>query len=137
MKDRAFNYTLKYNFDFVDVDLNSNLNREGCGCKDNCRNKSKCSCWQLTIKRATKGRRMNESKLANFGYRNKKLIEIIPSGIVECGANCKCCADQCVNRVVGLQHGLQHELEVFMTTNRGWGVRTNVNIPNGKHNSWQ
>lgn len=51
------------------------------------------------------------------------------SGIVECGNNCKCSVEKCVNRVV--QHGLQHELELFKTEEKGWGVRTKNDLPKG------
>lgn len=132
LEDGSFNYITNYNFDFVDVELKSNLQREGCGCTDNCRNKAKCSCWQLTIRRMLKRPLKNDDlnlKYKNTGYKNMRLENIVSSGIVECGTNCKCCADKCVNRVV--QHGLQHELELFKTPNRGWGVRTKTDLPSG------
>lgn len=132
LDERSFNYVTAYNFDYVDVELNSNLQRKGCDCTDNCRDKAKCSCWQLTVQRML-GRSLNEDDLKqnkkNIGYKNKRLQDIVSSGIVECGANCKCCADKCLNRVV--QHGLQHELDLFKTPNRGWGVRALTDLPPG------
>ncbi|KAJ0023287.1 hypothetical protein NQD34_003186 [Periophthalmus magnuspinnatus] len=41
--------------------------------------------------------------------------------VFECNALCLC-GDSCQNRLV--QMGVRHKLEVFWTTNRGWGVRT-------------
>lgn len=127
----SFNYITNHKFDYVDVDLQSNLGRNGCGCTDNCRDKTKCSCWQLTIQRMMKRapKRGDILKNKNVGYKNMRLEDIVSSGIVECGSNCKCCADKCVNRVV--QHGLQLELELFKTQDRGWGVRTKTDLPSG------
>lgn len=51
----------------------------------------------------------------------------ISTGIVECGSECKCSKEKCVNRVV--QNGLQHQLELFMTKLKGWGVRTKIDLP--------
>lgn len=131
LDEGSFNYITNYKFDYVDVDLKSDLGRHGCGCTDNCRDKSKCSCWQLTIQRMTKRapRKDDFVKNKNVGYKNMRLENIVSSGIVECGSNCKCCADKCMNRVV--QHGLQHELELFKTQDRGWGVRTKKDLPAG------
>lgn len=131
LSERAFNYITNYKFDYVDVELKSNLGRQGCECTDNCRDKSKCSCWKLTIQRKLNRAPQKDDLVKNkkVGYKNMKLSDVVSSGIVECGANCKCCNDKCVNRVV--QHGLQHELELFKTENRGWGVRTKIDIPSG------
>lgn len=131
LDDCSFNYITHYNFDYVDVELKENLKRKGCGCTDNCRDKAKCSCWKLTIQRMlNRPPRKDDLKNKNIGYKNMRLENIVSTGIVECGANCKCCMDKCVNRVV--QHGLQHELELFKTQNRGWGVRTVYDLPAGK-----
>lgn len=126
-----FNYITGYNFDYVDVELKSDLQRKGCDCTDNCRDKAKCSCWQLTVQRLL-GRPLKKDDLREHkkvGYKNMRLETVIPTGLIECGGNCKCCADKCQNRVV--QHGLQHELELFETSNRGWGVRTRNDLPPG------
>lgn len=127
--ERSFNYVLDYNFDYVDVELQSNLGRDGCNCEDNCRNKAKCACWQLTVQRSTK-RQLKErdfKQRQHIGYKNKKLEKVVSSGIVECGSKCKCCIDTCVNRIV--QHGLQIDLEMFKTKFKGWGVRTKYDLP--------
>lgn len=128
-KDNAFTYIKDYNFDYVATEPENNLGRTGCNCTDNCRNKLKCTCWQLTVKRLL-GRQPNECEYKMYekiSYKHMRLMEIVCSGIVECGSNCDCCVEQCVNRVI--QHGLQHKLELFKTKDRGWGVRTTADIP--------
>lgn len=127
-EDKSFKYINNYNFDYVDVDLKNDLGRAGCQCTDNCRDKIKCSCWQLTVKRLIKQPNQKDFKdNINVAYDLMRHTDIVCSGIVECGSNCKCCADKCVNRVV--QNGLQHKLELFMTKNKGWGVRAVTDIP--------
>ena len=49
--------------------------------------------------------------------------------IYECNSNCSC-SSRCYNRVV--QNGIQLRLQVFMTENRGWGLRCIDDIPKGK-----
>lgn len=126
-----FKYITAYSFDYIDVEPENNLGRIGCDCDDNCRDKLKCSCWKLTvqlaIQRTLTGRKLN--RYSGIGYTNMKLIKMIPTGIVECGVECKCCADKCANHVV--QNGTQHKLEVFMTENKGWGVRATTDLPEG------
>lgn len=129
LAEKSFKYINGYNFDYIDVEPNNDLNRTGCNCTDNCRDKLSCSCWQLTIERLL-GRRPKECDLKRnieIAYKNMRHTEIIHSGVIECGGSCKCCADKCVNRVV--QNGLQHELELFKTKNKGWGVKTATDIP--------
>lgn len=128
-EERSFNYVTKYNFDYIDVESKVDLQRKGCNCTDNCQDKSKCSCWQLTMERSLGRPLKKDDYKSNVGYKYMRLENIVPTGIVECGANCKCCADKCLNRVV--QRGLQHELDLFKTSNRGWGVRTRTDLPPG------
>lgn len=117
LKD-MFTYITDYNFKYVDVAKSrSDLNRKCCDCTDNCRNKLKCSCWQSTVRRTGEKHTKNFRSHMHVGYRNKRLHDIVYTGIVECGAQCKCRADQCVNRVV--QNGLQLELELFQTEKKG------------------
>ncbi|KAK7279059.1 hypothetical protein RJT34_24103 [Clitoria ternatea] len=47
----------------------------------------------------------------------------------ECGPSCKCFSS-CINNQVS-QHGVQFQLEIFMTELKGWGVRTRSFIPSG------
>lgn len=128
LEDKSFNYTKSYNYEFVG-ETEKNLGRSGCNCTDNCRDKLKCSCWQLTLERLIERTPKNVDlrNNAKVGYKHMRLMEIVYTGIVECGDNCKCCANTCVNRVV--QNGMQHKLEVFMTKDRGWGLRATTDIP--------
>lgn len=64
----------------------------------------------------------------DIGYQYKRLLEPVPTGIYECNARCKCSAN-CLNRVV--QNSLQLKLQVFKTSNRGWGLRCINDIPKG------
>ncbi|KAL7647252.1 UNVERIFIED_CONTAM: hypothetical protein RMT77_002510 [Armadillidium vulgare] len=97
-----------------------------CKCEDNCINKLECECWQLTIEAA----KTLSSKTINIniGYNYKRLYEQVPSGIFECNAECSC-KRSCLNRVV--QFPIKQKLQLFKTAQRGWGVRTLHDIPNG------
>ncbi|PWA23917.1 hypothetical protein CCH79_00010822 [Gambusia affinis] len=99
----------------------------GCECTDGCKDKSKCSCHQLTLQASgcTPGGQINQSA----GYSYKRLEECLPTGIYECNKRCKCCAQMCTNRLV--QHGLQVRLQLFKTQNKGWGIRCLDDIAKG------
>ncbi|XP_063055312.1 histone-lysine N-methyltransferase SETDB1-B isoform X2 [Engraulis encrasicolus] len=99
----------------------------GCDCTDGCKDKSKCSCHQLTIQATgcSPGAQLN----TNAGYVNKRLDECLPTGIYECNKRCKCCSQMCSNRLV--QHGLQVRLQLFKTQNKGWGIRCLDDIAKG------
>ncbi|XP_042206255.1 histone-lysine N-methyltransferase eggless-like isoform X2 [Homarus americanus] len=96
-----------------------------CDCTDDCLDKSKCSCWQLTIQ-GTRILERHENDSAGYHYR--RLFEQVQSGIYECNSRCKC-SSHCLNRVV--QHPLRLKLQLFKTARRGWGVRTLHDIPRG------
>lgn len=99
----------------------------GCDCTDGCRDKSKCSCHQLTLQATgcTPGGQINP----NAGYHNKRLEECLPTGIYECNKRCRCNMQMCTNRLV--QHGLQVRLQLFKTQNKGWGIRCLDDIAKG------
>ncbi|XP_029694472.1 histone-lysine N-methyltransferase SETDB1-B isoform X2 [Takifugu rubripes] len=99
----------------------------GCDCTDGCRDKSKCSCHQLTCQATgcTPGGQINQ----NAGYLYKRLEECLPTGIYECNKRCKCCPQMCTNRLV--QHGLQVRLQLFKTQNKGWGIRCLDDVAKG------
>ncbi|XP_075897044.1 histone-lysine N-methyltransferase SETDB1-B [Nelusetta ayraudi] len=99
----------------------------GCECTDGCRDKSKCSCHQLTLQATgcTPGAQINQ----NAGYLHKRLEECLPTGIYECNKRCKCCSQMCTNRLV--QHGLQVRLQLFKTQNKGWGIRCLDDVAKG------
>ncbi|XP_030388456.1 histone-lysine N-methyltransferase eggless [Scaptodrosophila lebanonensis] len=109
--------------------VNLNLDEEflvGCDCEDDCSDKSKCSCWKLTIEGV---KYCNPNKpVDEIGYQYKRLHEHVPTGIYECNSRCKC-KKNCLNRVV--QHSLEMKLQVFKTSNRGWGLRCVNDIPKG------
>ncbi|KAJ8024057.1 Histone-lysine N-methyltransferase SETDB1 [Holothuria leucospilota] len=97
-----------------------------CDCTDNCKDKAKCACQQLTIE-ATK---VTPPGVANpdAGYVYRRLLQSFPTGLYECNDKCKC-SSQCHNRVV--QNGLQLRLQVFKTEKKGWGIRCCDDIPKG------
>lgn len=99
----------------------------GCDCTDDCADKSKCACWQLTLQGAKYGN--PEIPIDEVGYEYKRLNDPVPTGIYECNNQCKCHKNQCLNRVV--QHPLQLKLQVFKTVNRGWGLRCLNDVPKG------
>ncbi|XP_050076749.1 histone-lysine N-methyltransferase eggless [Anopheles maculipalpis] len=110
--------------------VNLNLDKEflcGCDCEDDCADKSKCQCWQLTL---TGARFTNPYVDPNtVGYVYKRLLDPVLTGIYECNVQCKCRKDQCLNRVV--QNSLQTKLQVFNTHNKGWGIRCLNDVPKG------
>ncbi|KAG5271110.1 hypothetical protein AALO_G00176000 [Alosa alosa] len=99
----------------------------GCDCTDGCKDKSKCSCHQLTIQATgcTPGGQLNTSA----GYTHKRLDECLPTGIYECNKRCRCNHQMCTNRLV--QHGLQVRLQLFKTQNKGWGIRCLDDVAKG------
>ncbi|XP_032664339.1 histone-lysine N-methyltransferase SETDB1 [Odontomachus brunneus] len=97
-----------------------------CDCEDDCQDKNKCQCWQLTIQGATLGGKVPDTAV---GYVYKRLPEPVTTGIYECNSGCKCSVKTCLNRVV--QHPLGLKLQVFKTGPRGWGIRCLNDIPHG------
>ncbi|XP_041970175.1 histone-lysine N-methyltransferase eggless [Aricia agestis] len=95
----------------------------GCDCEDDCQDKSKCACWQLTLE----GARTIQME-GDVGYVYKRLPKPLPTGIYECNSRCKC-KHTCLNRVA--QHPLQLKLQVFKTLNKGWGIRALNDVPEG------
>lgn len=98
----------------------------GCDCTDDCLDKTKCACWQLTIGGAKYGNPYTPAE--EIGYEFKRLPEPVPTGIYECNSKCKC-KSNCLNRVA--QQPLQMKLQVFKTGNRGWGLRCLNDVPKG------
>ncbi|XP_052229285.1 histone-lysine N-methyltransferase SETDB1-like isoform X4 [Dreissena polymorpha] len=97
-----------------------------CNCEDNCRDRSKCACQQLTVESSAV---TNGGKpIPDSGYRHRRLEEPLSSGVYECNSRCKC-DKRCGNRVA--QNGLQNRLQVFKTEKRGWGLRCLDDIPHG------
>ncbi|XP_058793331.1 histone-lysine N-methyltransferase eggless isoform X2 [Phymastichus coffea] len=128
--DHAYPDTIKYTTQrepSEDVHMNLDPNFLcSCDCEDDCADKNKCQCWQLTIQGATLGGRVPN---AAVGYVYKRLPEAVTTGIYECNSRCKCSVKTCLNRVV--QHPLNLKLQVFKTAPRGWGIRCLNDIPLG------
>ncbi|KAK4470526.1 hypothetical protein MN116_006071 [Schistosoma mekongi] len=98
-----------------------------CDCTDNCRDRNKCSCQQLTIE-ASSLTNPNGIVDSQAGYRYRRLSQFTVGGVYECNSNCPC-DRRCSNRVV--QQGLWVRLQVFKTTRKGWGIRALNAIPKG------
>jgi len=114
----------------ITPDINLNLDSKflcGCDCIDNCEDKEKCSCWQLTNE-GPKNYPIYFKDYDDIGYSFKRLHKRVITGIYECNTSCKC-RKTCLNRVV--QEPLKTSLQVFFTENKGWGVRTLADIPKG------
>ncbi|KAK4558295.1 hypothetical protein RGQ29_007868 [Quercus rubra] len=91
-------------------------NAPGCNCKGKCTNAEKCSCARL-----------NGNDFPYVHDDGGRLGE--PRDVVfECGPNC-CCGLSCLNR--RSQQGLNYELEVYRTKDKGWAVRSRDFIPSG------
>ncbi|CAH8519243.1 unnamed protein product [Schistosoma turkestanicum] len=98
-----------------------------CDCTDNCRDRTKCACQQLTIE-ASSLTNPNGFVDSQAGYRYRRLAQFTVGGVYECNANCRC-DRRCSNRVV--QQGLWVKLQVFKTARKGWGIRALNAIPKG------
>lgn len=130
----TLNYNAPPKMDYMTVrqampGVNINVENEflcGCDCTDNCQDKSKCACWQLTIE----GQKIlpNLDRDPNIGYSYRRLPERVLTGIYECNKTCKC-SKSCLNRVV--QNPLSQKLQLFLTEKKGWGVRCLNDIPQG------
>ncbi|XP_070391784.1 histone-lysine N-methyltransferase SETDB1-B isoform X2 [Dermacentor albipictus] len=97
----------------------------GCDCEDDCQDREKCSCQQLTIA-ATEA--LTSGRNSNAGYHYRRLQEPHITGVYECNSQCHC-SRSCYNRVV--QNGLRARLQVFKTEKRGWGIRCLDDLPMG------
>lgn len=128
--DSTFPPACKYSAKRIPTeDVNLNLDPAfmcGCDCEDDCLDKTKCQCWQLTIA----GARFGNINIPpdEVGYAFKRLPEPVTTGIYECNSTCKC-KKTCLNRVA--QHPLEMKLQVFKTGNRGWGLRCLNDVPKG------
>lgn len=110
----------------VNLNLDSNF-LSCCDCTDDCQDKEKCQCWQMTIQttKCTKGSKLDP----NAGYQYRRLMNPVLTGVYECNSNCTC-RKTCLNRVA--QRPLQLRLQLFKTEKRGWGIRCLDDIPKGE-----
>uniref|UniRef100_A0A8C9TJP2 [histone H3]-lysine(4) N-trimethyltransferase n=1 Tax=Scleropages formosus TaxID=113540 RepID=A0A8C9TJP2_SCLFO len=104
----------------------------GCDCTDGCRNKSKCSCHQLTLQATeclpTGGEQAYFASVQSpFSFLSLPLS--LPFRVYECNKRCRCNPQMCTNRLV--QHGLQVRLQLFKTQNKGWGIRCLDDVAKG------
>lgn len=113
--------------------VNLNLNPDFlvcCDCTDDCKNKEKCQCWQLTISVmywpckcvskfyisfvifSLKATALGPSRKIdkNAGYQHRRLMQYVLTGIYECNSRCSCRVT-CLNRVV--QRPLNLRLQVY------------------------
>lgn len=110
------------------VSINTSLDfMVGCDCTDGCRDRTKCSCHQLTIDATSlfTGGPVD----VNAGYTHKRLTRYVPTGVYECNPLCRCDPWTCSNRLV--QHGQQLRLQLFMTRHKGWGIRCMDDLSKG------
>ncbi|KAL6900784.1 hypothetical protein ACP4OV_005460 [Aristida adscensionis] len=87
---------------------------EGCDCTSRCSDSASCACA------------VKNGGAIPFN-RNGAIVNAKPL-IFECGPSCKC-PDSCYNRVS--QGGMKIPMEVFWTTQTGWGVRSLRPISSG------
>jgi hypothetical protein len=153
--------TFEYITERISFTSNIIINKDninGCSCTDGCLDITKCACWQKTYDGIIQSHYYEDlinslkelfqqsidenddhtdnlrlflydalSK-RNFSYKHGRLLEKIHSGIYECNDKCKC-DSRCTNRCV--QFGLNTLLQIFYTSEKGWGVRTLYDLPAG------
>jgi len=128
------------NRSLLTVDHRQTTNLTCCSCTDNCRDRMKCECWLKTFRQAKcngneqisnwKRQNLNERQMiVRFGYNFQRLKTDVWSGIYECNSKCSCHRQHCTNRLV--QNGLFHQLQLFHTEKKGWGLRVLNDIPSG------
>lgn len=98
-----------------------------CDCTDDCADKSKCACFQMTI-RGAKYKNIMQEHEDDISYVWKRLHHLVPTGIYECNERCKC-SKRCLNKVV--QQPIQVKMQLFRTKNRGWGLECCHDISKG------
>ncbi|XP_062512876.1 histone-lysine N-methyltransferase SETDB1-like isoform X3 [Corticium candelabrum] len=97
-----------------------------CDCTDDCQDKESCACFQLTREA---GEAVGiDCDAVDVGYTFRRIQNAHRTAIYECNSRCKC-SSHCANRVV--QHGIQVRLQVFKTSQKGWGVRLLDDVQKG------
>jgi [histone H3]-N6,N6-dimethyl-lysine9 N-methyltransferase len=99
-----------------------------CDCTDDCADKTKCACFQQTIRGFKFAMRDETKPDDDIGYIWKRLLEQVTTGIYECHSRCKC-TSRCLNKVV--QAPIQIKMQLYRTKNRGWGLESCHDIPKG------
>jgi histone-lysine N-methyltransferase SETDB1 len=88
-----------------------------CDCTDDCQDKDRCACWQLTIS-STAASNPDATVNPNVGCEYRRLHEPVSTGIYECNQYCKC-KKTCLNRIA--QHPIRAQLQV--------GTKLNISCP--------
>ncbi|XP_007254911.3 histone-lysine N-methyltransferase SETDB2 [Astyanax mexicanus] len=91
-----------------------------CDCADGCTDVKRCLCLQRSLKAGAAPKQL---------YDHQRLNEPVSTGLFECGPWCACEKSKCLNRVV--QRGLRVRLQVFRTSDKGWGVRCRDDLDKG------
>lgn len=99
-----------------------------CDCTDDCADKTKCACFQMTIRGYKFATRDETQPDEDISYVWKRLLAQVSTGIYECHSSCKC-SSRCLNKVV--QHPIQIKMQLYRTKNRGWGLESCHDIPKG------
>ncbi|KAG0644370.1 hypothetical protein HOY80DRAFT_878663 [Tuber brumale] len=97
----------------------------GCECSNGCETEN-CGC-------ITENHLLISGGVENHGFaydNHGRVIRPNDTVIMECNVRCKC-QEECQNRVV--QRGRTMRLEIFMTKNCGWGLRTLDPIQKGTY----
>ena len=102
----------------------------GCSCTDNCSDPNKCECQRLTCETYMRlARSIRNDEVATPNYVFRTLQDKLKTGVYECNKTCHCVESRCFNRVA--QAKIRVPLQLFMTPEIGWGVRTMVDLPKG------
>ena len=99
-----------------------------CDCTDDCADKTKCACFQMTIQGYNYANRGENTEDDVVSYVWKRLQSVVTTGIYECNSRCKC-TNRCLNKVV--QNPIQVKMQLYRTKNRGWGLESCHDIPKG------
>lgn len=102
--------------------------KSGCNCGADCMDRTNCPCHRLNETCAGSEAYNRGSLDPRFNYQGKRLSNQVPTGIFECNEFCAC-SSKCPNRVV--QNGIRVRFQIQMTVNKGWGVYTLDDIPEG------
>lgn len=102
--------------------------RACCDCTDDCADKSKCACFQLTIQGMKFAFPNEDLQDDDVSFVWKRLLNPVQTGIYECGSHCPC-SSRCLNKVV--QQPIQVKMQLYRTKDRGWGLECCHDIPKG------
>lgn len=87
-----------------------------CDCTDDCADKTKCACFQMTIRGYKYAHAEEDWNDVDVSYVWKRLLHPVTTGIYECNSRCKC-SSRCLNKVV--QQPIQIKMHLIRTANRG------------------